>query len=74
MLEKDRGGVYIKPALLHGAGKSQACYSSSKSRLLSLHINCAVPCKVFHLLLICGMKPQTSPRVGEGRAGRGQWS
>lgn len=35
------------------------------------NMNCAVSCKVFHLLLLCGMKPQTSPMGGKGR-GAGQ--
>ena len=30
----------------------------------------SVSCKVFHLLLICGMKPQTSPMEQEGGQAR----
>lgn len=37
---------------------------------LVFNMNCAVSCKVFHLLLLCGMKPQTSPMGGRGVQGR----
>lgn len=33
---------------------------------LVFNINCAVSFKVFHLLLLCGMKPQTNPIWGGG--------
>lgn len=45
--------------------------STLKVRVGSLvfNINCAVSFKVLHPLILCGMKPQTSP-TGQGRQGR----
>lgn len=54
--------------MLYACGRGIPRPDALKVRVGSLvsNMNCAVSCKVFHLLLLCGMKPQTSPMGGRG--------
>lgn len=61
MLEKDMGSVYKTCFIAWGRGSLRPNTLSVRVGSLVFNISCAVSCKVFHLLLLCGTKPQTSP-------------